>query len=116
MKKTIYWLLTLTWGLPNLLLSLLITGGMLVFYDCRAFKREYGWYIGVGQDWSGQICFGPMSINAGWMGPNHCQNWWVSDKEAIKAALLGPFAIFFVTIPNVVEEITYAIEARRLYK
>lgn len=115
MKKTIYWLLTFTWGLPNFLLSLVITALMLAFYDCRAYKREYGWYIGVGQDWGGQICFGPFSINAGWMGPGHCQNAYVSDARSRKAALLGPFAIFFITIPDIIEEITYAVERRKEY-
>ena len=89
MSKTVFWILSFTWGL------IMTSLGLIIFIILRVSgfkprKNQYGWAFEIGEEWGG-VEFGPIHI----VNQNPSQH--ILDHEfghSIQNCYIGPFMIF----------------------
>lgn len=97
MKKCLYYILNLTWGLPLTAVGALAAFGCLLIG--RRPKRHGGcWYFNIGSDWGG-LNLGLFFFTDQWDSrtvKNH------EYGHSLQNALWGPLMIFVIAIPSVI--------------
>ena len=94
-SKRVYWLLSLTWGLPLTLLGCL-AAFLLKCIGKQPTKRLYGYYFKIGYGWGG-FSLGPIAVvseNAGLHTLNH------EFGHSIQNCFLGPLMPLMIAIPS----------------
>lgn len=97
LSKILFWVLSLTWGLPMTLIGL-ITTIVLICCGYKPKRNMYGWYTEVGEDWGGAD-LGPFCV------VNKYPSRHILNHEfghAIQNCYLGPLFPFMVAIPSAI--------------
>lgn len=97
MNKKLYWLLSLTWGLPLTLIGA-IAFGVLSFCGYNVQQNGWGWCIKIGKKWGG-FSMGPFAL----LCKNHVAELPAHEfGHSIQNCIFGPFTLFFITIPSII--------------
>ena len=89
MSKTVFWLLSWTWGFIMTLIGTIVMG-FLRICGYEPYKNQYGWAFEIGKNWGG-LEIGPYCL----VNENPSQH--TLDHEfghAIQNCYFGPFMIF----------------------
>ena len=89
MSKTLYWILSWTWGLPMTLIGSLIFG-LLQLVGFKPRNNQYGYVFEIGKEWGG-ASFGPISL----VNKNPSQR--ILDHEfghSLQNCYIGPLMLF----------------------
>lgn len=89
MSKTLYWILSWTWGLPMTLIGSLIFG-LLRLVGFKPRSNQYGYVFEIGKEWGG-ASLGPISI----VNKNPSQR--ILDHEfghSLQNCYIGPLMLF----------------------
>lgn len=103
MNKKLYWLLSLTWGLPLTLVGAIVFG-VLKFCGYEVQQNSWGYCIRIGEDWGG-FSMGPFALiekGSGFL-PIH------EFGHSIQNCIFGPFMLFIVMIPSIIRYWYYRI-------
>lgn len=97
MKKTLYYLLSFTWGIIMTAIGFLV-GGVLTLFGHRAIKEGPCWCFIVGDNWGG-VSLGPVML----MSPaNYAAGRTVGHEfgHSLQNCVWGPLFPFVVAIPS----------------
>ena len=89
MSKTVFWLLSWTWGIVMTLIGTIIIGALRIF-GYKPYRNQYGWACEIGENWGG-LEIGPYCL----VNKNPSQH--TLDHEfghALQNCYFGPFMIF----------------------
>ena len=96
MKKSIFYLLSFTWGAILTVIGLIVAGVLLVFKKKKPKRWGYCWYFEVGEGWGG-LELGPIFLTS--KNPSiHTRNH--ERGHAIQNCWFGPLFILLVWIPS----------------
>lgn len=96
LNKTLYYILSFTWGLLVTLAGLVVSA-VLIVCGQRPHRNRYGWYFEVGSKWGG-FNIGPCSVVNKGPSAHILQH---EFGHSVQNCLFGPFIIFLVIIPSV---------------
>lgn len=97
MKKTLYYLLSFTWGIVMTAIGFLI-GGVLTLFGNRAIKEGPCWCFIVGDNWGG-VSLGPVML----MSPaNYMAGRTVKHEfgHSLQNCVWGPLFPFVIALPS----------------
>lgn len=98
MKKSLFYLLTFTWGLPITLIGCLVALVLTAIgYKCYG-RYGYCWVFEVGRNWGG-LNLGPIIITS---SPHSHYTMKHEHGHAIQNCWFGPLMSFIVCIPSAV--------------
>ena len=89
MSKTVFWLLSWTWGIIMTLIGTIVIGALRIF-GYKPYRNQYGWACEIGENWGG-LEIGPYCL----VNKNPSQH--TLDHEfghALQNCYFGPFMIF----------------------
>ena len=122
MKKLLYWLIQMTWGvltfIPGLLLTLILKLGKRPTY-----KNGYGFITTVGKDWGG-LSLGPFAFCGRYNeldGPCPSMNMFNRMRyhefgHSIQVLFMGPLFIIVVAIPSAIRYWYYRLTPTKKHK
>ena len=97
MKKTVFWMLSITWGLPMTMIGA-VAAAVLMAFGHKPKKWGYCYYFEIGNDWGG-VELGAFFI------VDHQSNIYIRNHEhghAIQNCYYGFLMPFIVCIPSAV--------------
>lgn len=96
MNKTVFYILSFTWGLP-LTLAGVIIAGFLLLTGHKPERFGYGFYFRIGRtNWGGQE-LGPFFLRDKSPDPHLCYH---EAGHGIQNCIFGPFMIPFICLPS----------------
>ncbi len=110
MKKivfaTMYWFLSLTWGLLMTLVGLIVTLFAIIFFKGKVHKNGFSYIVEVGDNWGG-ISLGAVALCGGYTTSCPNEDWFQHTRRhefghSIQNIILGPFFPFVVAIPSAI--------------
>lgn len=96
LSKKIWWILSLTWGLPITLLGL-ITTVVLLCCGKKPYRNIYGWAFIVGENWGG-FNLGPLTVTSKESATRHTL--YHEFGHSVQNCYFGPLMPFLVAIPS----------------
>ena len=103
MNKTLYWIISLTWGLLMTLIGAIVFS-ILILCGHKVQQNQLGWRIEIGDGWGG-FSMGPFALV-------ERDNSFLSAHEfghSIQNCIFGPFMLIIVVIPSIARYWYYQI-------
>ena len=106
MKKVLYWIGQLTWGIVMSLIGLITALICILFLKGKAHKNGYTIIIEVGGNWGG-INLGCISLCGGYTTVCSDENWFQHTRRhefghSLQNLIFGPLFPFIVAIPSAI--------------
>lgn len=97
MKKTLYYLLSFTWGIVMTAIGFLV-GGVLTLFGCKATKEGPCWCFVIGDNWGG-VSLGPVMLMS---SANYAAGRTVKHEfgHSLQNCIWGPLFPFVIAIPS----------------